>query len=323
MSVYRIGPTWYCYVTIHGHRVRRAAGATKAEALRLEARLRARGRIPRHGLEDALTRYLTGPSLNLRSHEAGLSVARAVRPFLTRKSLDDAPAVAEAMVRAWSKRKLAVATINRRLALLRRLCNLAYQWGWTDFPTGTRIKLLPNENARHLYLTEHQIEALAEACGDAGVADTVRLAAYTGLRRGELLRLDRANYRDGWIVLDGRTKSGKPRAVPVAERVRSIAERLPLIVTDSVLTSRFRLAREAIGMPGLHFHDLRHTCASLLVQRGIPLRTVGELLGHVALATTQRYAHLAPRHLADAVKLAFDAPQSAPQAAGRRRRKAA
>ena len=60
-------------------------------------------------------------------------------------------------------------------------------------------------------------------------------------------------------------------------------------------------ARVAIGRPDIHFHDLRHTTASWLVQAGVPLYTAGALLGHASTKTTARFAHLATESLRDAV----------------------
>lgn len=313
MSVFRRGAKWYASVTFPGRRrVKRAAGSW-ADAKRLEQEIRASGAPAQHGLDDALVAFLKGPARALRAPSAAVTVAKAVRPYVEGKALHEAPQVAAAMVRDWSG-TLAVATINRRLALLRRLCNLAWEWGWTEHPTGRRIKLLPGENTRHVYLTAAQVAALAQAAQHPGVADCIALAAYTGLRRGELLRLTAADYRDGYLWIDTRSKTARPRAVPVVEHVRGIASRLPLLVTESVLRERFEAARAAIGMPGLHFHDLRHTCASLLVQAGVPLRVIGEILGHSTPAMTARYAHLAPQHLADAMHAAFGASQVRPKA---------
>ncbi|MGQ0592378.1 MAG: tyrosine-type recombinase/integrase [Gammaproteobacteria bacterium] len=94
--------------------------------------------------------------------------------------------------------------------------------------------------------------------------------------------------------------------IPLPEAVLEIALRLPLPLSDYQLRLSFEAARITIGRPDLHFHDLRHTYASWLVQSGVHLRIVQELLGHATLATTQRYSHLAPEHLREAVRAMED-----------------
>jgi integrase len=59
-------------------------------------------------------------------------------------------------------------------------------------------------------------------------------------------------------------------------------------------TRRFQAACVAAGVRQVRFHDLRHTFATRLAARGVPLRTIQEFLGHADLKTTQIYAHYAP-----------------------------
>jgi hypothetical protein len=63
-----------------------------------------------------------------------------------------------------------------------------------------------------------------------------------------------------------------------------------------------RACRHA-GIVDFHFHDLRHTFASWLAMRGVPLATVSSLLGHTTPTMTLRYAHLSPKHLTSAVRV--------------------
>jgi integrase len=233
--------------------------------------------------------------MRLKDYDGLKSKSRAILPYITGKTFADIVDVADDI----KTQKLKPATINRRLALLRRLGNLAFEWGWIDYPAGKKVKLLPENNERHFYLSAEQIEALAKLCPHAG--DTIRLAAYTGLRRSELLRLTKDNYKDGWIRLDANTKTNRPRAVPVPKKVKRIADNLPLKVTDHVLRVEFEAARKALKMDWLHFHDLRHSYASLLADSGANLRTIGELLGHSTPTMTARYSHLSGGHLEAAV----------------------
>ena len=58
-------------------------------------------------------------------------------------------------------------------------------------------------------------------------------------------------------------------------------------------------------MPWVNFHDLRHSCASILMAKGTDLYTVSKILGHSTITTTQRYAHLEVSQQRDALKRAF------------------
>ncbi len=234
--------------------------------------------------------YIKGEALPLRDQKGLRTNAKAILPFICGKTLDDAPAVAADMRRAWLADSLLPATINRRLALLRRLCNLALEWGWTEKALGKRIKLLPGENERHVYLTAEQVEAIAAKMPHAG--DLVRLTAYTGLRLGELMALGKENVTADSIVLYT-TKNGKPRTIPVPKRLRHILKRVPWQVTETVRRDEWEAAR----LPGVRWHDLRHTYASFLAASGASDREMGELLGHRSAQMVKRYAHLRATHL--------------------------
>ncbi|GAA0564340.1 site-specific integrase [Halomonas salifodinae] len=121
----------------------------------------------------------------------------------------------------------------------------------------------------------------------------IALAALTGLRQGELLSLEASNVHDGRILLrPDQTKSGKTRVVPVPEDARAWLEELPFATSYHRLLTVWEKARVAVGRPDLHFHDLRHSYASMLAQAGESMTTVRDLLGHSSLIVTSRYAHM-------------------------------
>jgi len=180
---------------------------------------------------------------------------------------------------------LAAATINRRLAILRRTCNLAWKWGWVK--SQIKIELLPGEKSRHVYLTIPEVIRLAKAAGKAKWH--VILAAFTGLREGELLSMDRNKILPGMIVLTN-TKSGKPRVVPLNRPAQCALNRLDWDMTYPMLRREFERAR---GDEDIRFHDLRHTAASFMVKGGASLVAVRDILGHSNLNVTSRYTHLA------------------------------
>lgn len=311
MGVYKRGTVWWSRLRVDGAEIRQSAGpgSTKKDAEELEKayrrqiaeheRARKLGKTPRRTIDDALLRWLNGPAQALKSYRQTLNHARAVRQFTRGRWLDEGPQVAAEICESGLAHRLRPATINQRLAIIRRILNLAYQWSWLDQELGRKIKLISPRNERHIYLTEPEIAALAAAAGEAG--DAILLLAYTGLRLGELFRLTSANLIDGTIILDAATKSGRPRIIPIPEPALQCA--IPVTVTRDRFRRRFEQARLAIGRPDLHAHDLRHTYASLLVRAGAPLPAIRDLLGHAHLGVTSRYAHLARDDLKTAVGL--------------------
>jgi len=303
MPIRKRGDRWQVDVQARGIRTRCTVG-TKALAIETERKLRedaerqAAGLQPRRQLADALAEYLTTHAPALKSHSSTLSKARLIEPHLYRP-LDRIADAASAIIKAGAG--LTPATINRRLALLRRLGNLAHQWGWSDTALGSRVRLLQERQDRHIYLTPDQVLALVAACPTEAVRDAVWLAACTGLRRSELLALRKQDWRGGALWL-ATSKSGRPRLVPVPQDAFDVCERLPLALTANYLRRGFEQAREAAGLAHVRFHDLRHSYASLAIAAGVDLRVLKELMGHSTMQMTSRYAHLQDAQLQDAAQ---------------------
>jgi len=294
MSIKPRGTSWQVHVKVAGVSVRRSF-KTRAEAREQEPIIRADLKTaPVRGLDDALATYLTGEATLLRDQKGIKTNARALVPFINGRTIHEAPQVASEAKQSWLAAGLLPATINRRLALLRRLLNMCFEWGWTDLPLGKRIKLLPGEVERQIYLSHDQVEALASAMTVGG--DMVRLTAYTGLRLGECMGLTQDNVQGHTLVL-ARTKNTKPRTIPVPKRVRHILKSLPWAVTEHVRRDAWGAARKACGLEFVRWHDLRHTYASFLAAKGYSDREMGELLGHLSSAMVRRYAHLRKQHL--------------------------
>jgi integrase len=166
-------------------------------------------------------------------------------------------------------------------------------------------------------------EIAARARDDAQDAELVRVAAYAGLRRGELvaLRWRDVDFTEQKILvrraLSGEaevrsTKSRRPREVPLPDQAAAALHRLRLRgeftgpddyvfanrfgrrLDPSALRRRYERARDAAGLEPLRFHDLRHTYGSLLVAGGIDLPSVKAAMGHARITTTERYLHARP-----------------------------
>jgi integrase len=148
------------------------------------------------------------------------------------------------------------------------------------------------------FLRPDEATRLLAACQksrNAALIDLVEFAMFTGVRRGEALGLtwDRVDRARG-VVLLTETKNGRPREVQLSANAdAALARRWTANATGPVFGSRnwnsFRQASvaavKAAGIARFRFHDLRHTTASWLVQRGRSLREV-ELLGHSDIQIT-------------------------------------
>lgn len=295
---------------MRGGNVAAGSARTREEALLCEARARRElasavtGIAPPRTLEAAFVRYLDAPEfVTLRSaHKLAGSIIPAWQPFLRARTLEEAREVADEAVTAWTRKGLAVATINRRLAVLRRVLSLAHRrWDWTSTNLAARIPLLPGEHHRQVWLTPRDCTRLRRACRPGPVRAAVSLLLCTGLRVGELLALGAHQIRDGVIALDARTKSGRPRIVPVLEPGERYLHHVPIPLSYDGLRSAFDLAKRRVGLDHVRLHDLRHTVGSRLAEAGATLRDIQVWLGHTNPATTTRYTHIERARL-DAVK---------------------
>lgn len=246
-------------------------------------------------IADAIQHWLKTEVAHHRAKASTEGNAYALAEWVQGKPLCEVVSVAEGYKRA-SRGRLTNSTINRRLAVLRRVANLSYRrWGWLQEPLGSKIELLPENPARERFLSRSDLAKLLRGIPSRPMRRAALVAAFTGLRRGELARLRPINVQGDLIHLKG-TKNGQSRTVPVVHHAAFALRRLPFGVHADTLTHAVQRA-----LPGVRFHDLRHTCASLLIQSGIDLYRVGTILGHSDIRTTKRYAHLAVDNLRAAI----------------------
>ena len=186
-----------------GRRVHRVCpkGTTKARAVEYETKLRGEvfkvdklGKIPDYSLGEAILTYLDEAPQKWRKDLE--SKARALAPWVVDQRISQIGEVAN-RYRRDTLGRLAVGTINRRLALLRRVGILAVEWGWLE--KAARVRLVPGETVRETYLTKAQIDALARAQHLRQVKAAIYIAAYAGLRSGEILALQPGDVRQGLV----------------------------------------------------------------------------------------------------------------------------
>ncbi len=220
-------------------------------------------------------------------------------------------------------RKRRPATINRYLSLLRHMFNWAIEHEFLERSPMARVRQLLEDNSRHRRLSmDEERRLLSEA--PVHLRPLIIFASDTGLRKGEMLALRWADLeaRPGWIRVRGETaKSGRTRWVPIGtERLRQVlnflrtdasGQRKPSdapVFSNEVgepvryFQTAWRATLRRAGIEDLHWHDLRHEYASRLVEQGVPLSQVRDLLGHASIVTTERYDNQKPAALLEAVQ---------------------
>jgi len=203
-----------------------------------------------------------------------------------------------------------IATVNRELAQLRRMLNVAQREGWivrNPLSLGESLISVADEKKRERILTREEETRLLAACDDARrkhLRPIIVCALDTGMRQGEIfsLRWREVDFDNGMITVDAfNTKTMRSRTISLtvrlAKELEAIAAQAPkrpddLVfgISDNVKRS-FYTVRRAAGLEDVRFHDLRHTAATRLVGAHIPLSEVGRALGHTQANTTYRYVN--------------------------------
>jgi integrase len=229
-------------------------------------------------------------------------------------------------VRRWKNNLLAkglsASTINKLIIIFGQLIDLAKGLEIKGVPSRTKLglELLKIPDNQDFFLSNEQLISLRKECrrsNNLNLLHIVDLLVLTGARKREILD---AKWQDMDFNLKllrvPCSKNGKPRFITLCDQAyRLICELHVLnadneyIVTNPKTGKPYRCiyhawdkARKAANLPNVRIHDLRHSFASALVNSGISLYEVQELLGHSSIKTTQRYAHLDQSRLQKSVE---------------------
>jgi integrase len=328
MGIYKRGKQWWGRAQRNG-KDRRTPLKTTSKTV-AERRYRqwrddldaiAWGDKPRRRFDEASTRFVKEhlPTLRLSSAKRyGVSLDWLIDEF-EGKFLDQLGTAA--LMEFERKRREAGAkppTVRRDLACLSSIFGCCIEWEWCDAnPVPAYMKRrkrrgLKEAPARTRYLSHFEEGALL-ANATPAVRTAIEFAIDTGLRRGEQFGLtwEKVDLQAKAIWLDGNTKSGKPRRVPLLPRTAQILAQMPRHIRSPYvfrhkngdrlnnMEKGLKGARRRAGVRALSWRDLRRTCGCRLLQdHGKSMEAVKEWLGHSSVLVTERhYAFLEFEHI--------------------------
>lgn len=217
--------------------------------------------------------------------------------------------------------KLKKSTINRHRDALSKMFSIALANGLIDANPVRTIKKMKEDNYQIRFLTKQEEVELFKYLPEYMVP-IVTCALHTGMRKTEILTLKWSNisFDTSYIVLL-ETKSGKKREIPISKKLLKVFKELkhaqktsqeyvflnPVTNAPYVdIRDGFEKALKQAKIKHFRFHDLRHTVATRLVEKGTDLVVVKDILGHANIQTTMRYAHPVPELKLKAVQVLND-----------------
>lgn len=296
----------------------RVARIENNQSLRIEGRIRRKGKN-RWTFDRLWETYKTStPLKGLVSDENRFD--NHISPVLGNKEPKELNPLELDRLRIRLLKKLSPQSVKHVLALIRRLINFGEKKQLCNGP-GFTITMPRVDNVKTEDLTPEQMDNLLKALDEStnvNVANLMRLALLTGMRRGELFRLQwkDIDFQRGFIHIRD-PKGGEGQKIPLNKEARALLQDHPEI-SEFVFPGRngeqrreikreVKKIKEAAGLPKdfRPLHGLRHVYASMLASSGqVDLYTLQKLLTHKSPQMTQRYAHLRDEALRKASDLA-------------------
>jgi integrase len=264
-------------------------------------------------LSEAVIKYLDEEAPKLKSAKEIENHLKHLSPWIEGKGLSQIGEVAVDYAKAMTG-TLAPATINQRLAWLRRIYNIARdEWKWTK--ESIKIKGLPVNNKRTVVMLREHLEEVMKHCHFQETADAMIVAMFTGMREGEVWKIGREyQILDDLIEIPvGAQKNNEPNYIPIFDEIREALSRFPLQIHPRTVLRDLQETGKALDHPHYIFHDIRRTTASAILEAGYSLEVVGQVLRHKSYQTTKGYAYLQTKTKKEAVARAFGVGKFAPK----------
>ena len=231
------------------------------------------------------------------------------------------------------ERNVKNSTVNKSLMILSKMFNIGIDNELLSKNPISKVSKLREDNHKIRYLTSDEEKRLyTEIERTYEVTDKntrklktiqpyiylkpiITVTLHTGMRKGEILNLKWSNidFAKGFIELL-ETKSGKSRKIPLSKILKDMFSKMDktneyIFINPqtqepyTTIQKSFSSVVKKANIENFRFHDLRHTVATRLVEKGIDLVVVQEILGHSKITTTQRYAHPVPQRKMQAIEI--------------------
>jgi integrase len=255
---------------------------------------------PAATIEQAVKLYGEERCPSLKNGEAVIQEFGRFAHAYMGKAIEELPDVAREYAQS-AALDLAPATIRNRLAYLRAACRYAYKFhGLGEHDPAERMQMPTVKNERHEYASRKEMLTIARKMPVGAARAVLRIGFYSGMRLSEIIG---AQIIGGEAFLLVDTKNGDRRIVPAHQNIRCCLRYYPIQYKKRWIQRQYSEAAKAVGLNHLHFHDMRHSAASEMINSGATLYEVGAVLGHRSAQSTKRYAHLATDTLAAAIGL--------------------
>ena len=324
MSIHKRGSRWCYYIKIKGTRYRGTIpeARTKYQAQQAETRIRNEIFEGKYGMfqcvktfkEFVEKEFLPWSKENKRSWRNDFSRIKPLLAFFgSKKLVDISPFLIEKYKSNRSKTitergaKRSPTTVNREIQLLSRCLSMAVAGRDLRANPCFEVKKFKGEVRRKRYLLPDEEARLMQALigRRAHLRLIVTIALNTGMRRGEILRLRRQDidFHRGEVHVT-KTKTDEDRSIPMTQTLtRELTAHCAKLKSDYLfenpntgrpicdIKNAFGSACEDAEIKDLWFHDLRHTAATRMGERGVDPFTIAEIMGHSDLKMTRSYTH--------------------------------
>lgn len=311
-------PFWWVKLTArNGRRIQQSTGTPdKAKAEEYHDKLKASlwdqerlGIKPLRSWREAVVRWLEETS-EKATHKEDKKKLVWLHSHLGDLTLDEINLDVIDRIRSAKLKEASKGTVNRYLALVRAILRRARdEWEWVD--KVPKVRLFKESNSRERSLTVSQAKCLLDELPEHQ-REMVLFALATGLRQGNVVMLEWSQVnmalRHAW-VLGSQSKNRHPISVPLNDVAMGVLQRQEGKHPERVFTykgkpvawantKKWRDTLKHLGIEDFRWHDLRHTWATWQRQAGTPTHELQRLGGWRTGAMVERYAHLAPDHLA-------------------------